>query len=293
MQTRLGFSGAHRVRTKACRTGAVSLLAAAMVALSPTPLAALPSLAVVPTAPNVEQPALWMLRDTDTTIYLFGTFHALDARTDWFGRNVRAAFDSSDQLILETLAPTDPLELADSLARHALAAPLIPGAPVVRGAFATSARQAMSAGRSAGMTVDRGADAVLRRIADAEGKPVGGLESFDTQLAMLAGLPAAKLTPITVGPHPGVQQLMLDMQSAWRRGDGSAFAAVLGSLEAQSPAAYRKLFVDRNDDWAGWVARRMDRPGTVFVAVGTGHLIGRDSVQQKLALRGYTITRIN
>ena len=68
---------------------------------------------------------------------------------------------------------------------------------------------------------------------------------------------------------------------------------MLGSLEAQSPATYQRLFVDRNRVWAKLIAERMERPGTVFVAVGTGHLIGRDSLQHKLARHGFTATRIH
>ena len=37
----------------------------------------------------------------------------------------------------------------------------------------------------------------------------------------------------------------------------------------------------------------MDRPGTVFVAVGSGHLAGKDSVQQWLAARGISATRVS
>jgi uncharacterized protein YbaP (TraB family) len=37
----------------------------------------------------------------------------------------------------------------------------------------------------------------------------------------------------------------------------------------------------------------MAQPGTVFVAVGTGHLIGPDSVQQYLAARGIPSARIS
>ena len=61
---------------------------------------------------------MWVLSDADTTIYLFGTFHALDERTDWLATPIRAAFDSSDELILETVVPTDPMELFGVLARH-------------------------------------------------------------------------------------------------------------------------------------------------------------------------------
>ena len=83
------------------------------------------------------------------------------------------------------------------------------------------------------------------------------------------------------------------MQSAWKRGDNDSFAAVLGNVRAQSPQAYKTLFIDRNATWASWIADRMDQPGTVFIAVGTGHLIGPDSVQQYLAARGIASARIS
>ena len=44
---------------------------------------------------------------------------------------------------------------------------------------------------------------------------------------------------------------------------------------------------------AGWIANRMAQPGTVFVAVGTGHLVGPDSVQHQLAARGISSARIS
>ena len=51
------------------------------------------------------RPALWVVNDEDTIIYLFGTFHALDGRSDWFNDEVMTAFRASDQLILETIVP--------------------------------------------------------------------------------------------------------------------------------------------------------------------------------------------
>lgn len=242
-------------------------------------------------------PALWVVQDLDTTIFLFGTFHALDPNTAWFSRSVRAAFESSDQLVLETLVPEDPAELHAVLARHSMALPPKVGEPVVSvdraPSFVASAGQAMSAGRTMGMSVEHGADAVLRRAANASGKSVGGLESFDFQLRMFSSLPP----PPSRGPaHTGaggLHGLIGDMQAAWKRGDNSSFASVLGSLQSQSPLTYKTLFVDRNANWAGWIADRMRQPGTVFVAVGTGHLVGPDSVQQQLIAHGYTSARIS
>ena len=259
-----------------------------------------PALGTVPANPaapaTVERgPALWVVQDVDTTIYLFGTFHALDSQTSWFNRSVRAAFDASDELVLETLVPEDPAELHAIFVRQSLVKLPKAGEPVYsdRGApsFVASAGQAMSAGRSMGMSVEQGADAVLRRAANVSGKPVAGLESFEFQLRMFGSLPPPpKVTQRSAG---NLGNLLTDMQSAWKRGDNAAFAAVLGNVRASSPQTFKTLFADRNANWAGWISDRMARPGTVFVAVGTGHLIGPESVQDKLAARGIQSARIS
>ena len=298
MQDRLGFRRAFRARLTNFNRHRVAIAAALGLTVLAAAATAIPTLAVAPAAKPVEQPALWVVSDADTTIYLFGTFHALDERTDWLARPIRAAFDSADELVLETVVPSDPKDLFDVLTRHRLIPTPVAGAPVVATdskSFADAARATMAAGRSAGLSPDRGADAVLRHIAVAEGKPVDGLESFDFQLGMVRTLPVLTgSAAVPVGtPSPDVRQQLLDMRSAWKRGDGSDVAAVLGHLEAQSPTVYQRLFVDRNRHWASWIADRMSRPGTVFVAVGAGHLIGRDSVQQKLAGHGYRTTRVN
>ena len=81
------------------------------------------------------------------------------------------------------------------------------------------------------------------------------------------------------------------MQAAWNRGDWRLFAAMLTNMRRTSPQSYNLMFAQRNAHWASWIAQRLQRPGTVFVAVGTGHLVGRDSVQAKLALRGFRSAR--
>lgn len=251
--------------------------------------------AQAPSLPYWEaRPALWVVGDSDTIIYLFGTFHAHDGRARWFDRAVKTAFDRSDELILETLVPDDPRDLSEALARYR----------AEKGAYVTSpspglsgAKTAMSAARSAGLSVHLGADAVLRRAASASGKRVDGLESFEFQLRMYDQLPgrapAAAPTAGAAAPNPAVAEFMRQMQAAWNRGDPTTFEAVVGAVHAQSPDAYRLLFEQRNSEWAGWIVDRLNQPGTVFVAVGTGHLVGRDSVQAKLAARGIRSARIS
>jgi uncharacterized protein YbaP (TraB family) len=91
----------------------------------------------------------------------------------------------------------------------------------------------------------------------------------------------------------GLSKAMTDMQSAWKRGDQSVFVRILGQLEQASPDTYRMMFTERNARWADWVAARMQTPGTVFVAVGAGHLAGKDSLLVRLAEHHIESARIN
>jgi len=53
-----------------------------------------------------------------------------------------------------------------------------------------------------------------------------------------------------------------------------------------------KLLWQRNRTWADWVQKRLETPGTVFVAVGAGHLAGAKSVQADLAAKGIHVSRV-
>src|SRR5438445_11097846 len=92
------------------RCGMVGLLAAAaLAAATPAPALATPSPVIAsPAAADNADPAIFVVHDADTTIYIFGTFHALDGRAEWFNDQVKDAFEKSDELVLETLVPEGP-----------------------------------------------------------------------------------------------------------------------------------------------------------------------------------------
>ena len=268
----------------------VNLLIAAAVA------AAMPQAA--PAAGPPTEPAMFVVHDADTTIYLFGTFHALDSKTQWYSDGVRNAFQSSNELVLETLIPEGP-------------GPVIPGKPslpirapsvVPSASFLATTRMAINAGQSQGMQVENGADMVLRHIAEEEGKPVEGLETLEFQLNMFNSLPPAtapKAQPQPAGGQPATQEpmqslskTMAQMESAWKRGDQSVFVNMLDQLDRESPNTYRLMFTERNARWADWIAARLQTPGTVFIAVGAGHLAGKDSVLVRLAEKGIGSQRV-
>ena len=272
------------------------LVAAALAAATPSGMT---SADIAQERPS--EPAMFVVRDADTTVYIFGTFHALDGRSQWFGDQVRHAFEQSNELVLETLVP----EQRDQVG------PPIPGfrppAVTPSASFLATTRMAITAGRSQGMQVDNGADMVLRHQAEAEGKPVEGLETLQFQLDMFNRMPAgpAPTPAVAPAPKPGqpvvfsaspMQSLslaMTQMQAAWKRGDQAVFVNMLDQLKTASPDTYRMMFTERNARWADWIRARMQTPGTVFVAVGAGHLAGADSLLVRLAERGIPSQRVN
>lgn len=262
----------------------VSLLtAAALAAASP---------AVAPAAAPPE-PAIFEIHDADTTIYLFGTFHALDGNPNWFDRGVRNAFEQSNELVLETLLPEGP-NAAEEV-KAAMRGPAAKPSP----SFLATTKMAISASRAQGMQVDNGADMVLRHAAESEGKTVEQLETLQFQLNMFNHLSAgAPKVPASARPgqpvdaQPSLPQTMAALQSAWKRGDQSLFIQMLDQLRNGSPDTYRLMFTERNARWADWIAARLQTPGTVFVAVGAGHLAGKDSVLVRLAEKGIPSQRV-
>ena len=263
------------------------LLAAAIATAPPVTAASL-------TTGDDASPAMFVVSDADTTVYIFGTFHALDGHGDWFRDRVKSAFDSSNELILETVIPNGPIKIKPTISSRAL--PVAPSA-----SFLATTRMAISAGKSQGMQVGNGADMVLRHLAEAQGKPVEGLETLELQLSMFNRMPATAKAPEPKAGEPvdgddqmeSMTRVLADMQSAWKRGDQSVFVNMLSQLEKTSPDTYRVMFTERNARWADWIAGRMQTPGVVFVAVGAGHLAGKDSVLVRLAQLGIPSARLN
>ena len=238
-----------------------------------------------PHAGRPRNPCLWEVRDADTVIYLFGT-STRSTPNVWFDLQVRDAFDRSDNSCWKR-SSDEPQGL-----RAARAAATVVEDGVRRPApFMVQTRSAVDQNRAAGLTVDRGVDAVLRRVAEERGKRVGGLELFADQLSTLAGIKTT--LPTLSPPRTAIPAITAgDLLNAWTTGNTGAMSTMLSGFEAKAPDAYRTLIADRNARWGQWVADRLEQPGTVFIAVGSGHLAGKDSMQEWLLARGIEATRV-
>ena len=278
-----------------------------------------PAAAAAPAPPDAD-PAMWLVKDEDTTIYLFGTFHALDGKSDWFNDEVKTAFDKSDELVIEALIPEDPAQMQPVIMKYALdksgtplTAKLSPdgrkklaAALSAMGAppnafdgfkpFFASMALTMAEMQKQGMATNKGAEVALRAAAKSAGRPVGELENVEFQIAMFDRISEADQIEMLEKLLATLDTLAKESQrmlTAWNSGDAAGFKTLMDESDQQGPAAYKVIFSDRNATWADWIDKRLDKPGTVFLAVGTGHLAGKNSVQEYLGTRGIAVTRAN
>lgn len=267
---------------------------------------------------NDADPALWVVKDEDTTVYLFGTMHALKPDVKWFDDAIADAFERSDELVLEMLAP-DPAAMAPILKQQAMYGPGGGLSKALTGEqYARFAATAASLGIQAqalepmkpwfagvtlataplaklGYTADKGAEHVLQAAATERGMTQVGLETFAEQMGFFAQLSDKDQVAFLmsgVDEMADMETTFGKMETAWATGDTAAAAALLNDGLDDTPVLYDVLLADRNRTWADWIAERMKQPGKVFMAVGAGHLAGPDSVQAKLAAKGITATRI-
>ncbi len=269
---------------------------------------------------SMVRPALWSVRDDDTTIYLFGTVHVLKPGVQWFDGGVKRAFDGSDELVLEILEPTDPQAMATTMAQAAMARDGIKLSDRLSSDLRQRYQAAMTANglpwqmfeafnpwmagmalsvqplEKLGYQAELGAEKTLTVAAKAAGKRVSALETVEQQLGYFAGLPMAqqvKFLGATVDGLPDMDSQFARLIRHWQQGDPERLAQEMNeSLEA-TPELAQVLLIDRNIKWAQWIKGRLAQPGTVFVAVGAGHLAGKGSVQDQLDRIGLGSVRVS
>lgn len=282
---------------------------AALAVLTATTFAALPAAA---------DPAVWVVRDEDSTLYLLGTVHVLRPDTVWRTPVIDRALAQADELWIEVEAD-DPAAMQPLVARYGLdpANPLSSKLTAEQKARLDAAAAGMGASGAAleplrpwlaaltlsmgplvkaGYDPASGVESKLKAAARDAGKPIRTLETLEQQIGFFADLPPAvemaflmsALDEMETGPA------MLDaLVAAWSAGDAQALDALMvADLAADYPQLHDALLVRRNRDWAGQIQTLLDGKGVSVIAVGVAHLVGEDSVQAQLAARGIAAERL-
>jgi uncharacterized protein YbaP (TraB family) len=270
-------------------------------------------------AASIAHPALWVVKDADTTIYLFGTVHLLPTDTDWHYPALDHAVADSRTLYIE-LTDDDQANMMALVLRYGLdpAHPLsgllseseqmrlriaankagVPGgmqALNVMRPWLAALTLATAPLLKAGLDPEHGVDKQLKtQMADA-GKQVRGLETAEQQIRFLADMPpSAQLAFLrSTMREVGKDSIQLtELIDAWKNGDVATIARLEDEdMRQTEPKLYQLLLVQRNEIWATRIATMLQQPGTVFIAVGAAHLAGPDSVQAQLHKMGVEAVR--
>lgn len=291
---------------------------ALFVAIAGVPADALAQTAA-PAAPapiQGEGPALWVVKDADSTLYLFGSVHVLRPTIGWASPRVEAAFDSASDIWFEISNPDDQAAIMPLIQQHGLSpeTPLSSRLTSEENAELDAAAKAMGASAAqlqpmkpwlaalslsvaplikAGYDPKSGVELVLKARAEAAGKPIHGFETIDKQIGILAGMPDdVQLVFLreTLKDYENAATKLDEMVEAWAKGDVATLDRVtITEMKEASPALYQAVLADRNTDWANQIQTLLEGSGTAFIAVGAAHLTGDDSVQAILQKRGVTV----
>ncbi len=270
--------------------------------------------------PLLADPALWVVRDADTTIYLFGTVHLLPNDSSWHDPALDHALADSGTLYVE-ITDDNPANMMTLVMRYGMdyAHPLssllsqdemlrlnaaanragVPGgaqtlAPMKPWLAALTIATAPLL--KAGLDPEHGVDKLLRAQMSGSGKEVLGLETSEEQIRFLADMPQAMQLAMLRSTLREFDQATVELArltDAWKAGDVATIARVEDEeMRQKEPALYRRLIVQRNQNWAARIGDLLrHHQGTIFIAVGAAHLAGPDSVQAQLIKLGIVAER--
>ncbi len=267
--------------------------------------------------PALAKPPVWIVRDQDSEMVIFGAVHVLPPGLDWRPAALDKALVQADDLWFElpvggaTQAQVAALANAKGLlppdqtlsgllspkgtANLAKVAKALGLAPAALDRLEPWFAEVVLAGaefRTSGANAASGVEATVQALA-----PVGlRREAFETaggQIALFDEAPLdAQIASLEeslaeMTQNPGAYDRLL---AAWMSGDTQALARdALDPLQRAAPVLYDRLVSARNADWAQTLDGRLKGRGRTVVVVGVGHLLTPDGVPARLRALGYSV----
>jgi len=149
--------------------------------------------------------------------------------------------------------------------------------------------------QKAGFDQDLGLDKHFFDQAQADNKPVQGLETVDYQLSRFDEMPMDlqdRFLAETLKDADSEQANMAKLIDAWHKGDARTVEGFVLKGIKQEPQLYQRLLVDRNRNWMPKLDALLTRQGRALVVVGAAHLVGPDGLLAMLTAKGYRIEQL-
>jgi uncharacterized protein YbaP (TraB family) len=267
--------------------------------------------------PALAKPPVWIVRDADSEILLFGSVHVLPPGLDWEPDRLKAALAAADDVWFEL--PIDPMAQAQT-SQIAQAKGRLPQDQTLSSLLSPKGRERLlkaclrfrlSPGlmdqyqpwyaevilsvmefQAAGADASSGVEQMLSAQAPATAKR-RAFESPAQQIEMFASAPR---TAQVASLEESLLELERDPKAfdrlvgAWMKPDVKALDKnALQPLRKAAPDIYQRLVVDRNAAWTKVLDARMKESGRTVVIVGVGHLIGPGGAPARLRALGYSV----
>ena len=266
------------------------------------------------------EPAIWVVKGPHATVYLFGTIHALQKGGSWHSAKIDAAIQQSHTLWLEIpnvddAASMQPLVMQLGMDQaHPLSTKLTPeqlarltkaansvGLPGGEAMFETfkpwlaALTLSIAPLMQAGYDPSTGVEMELKPEFVKAGKPVKGFETAEEQMRYFADMPEkAQVDFLTseLDDFDSAIDKFKQMLAAWQAGDTDALDKLNNEdFRDKYPDLFQILVVKRNEKFTAQIEDLLKGDGVSFVAIGAGHLVGKDGVPAMLEKRGYKVTR--
>ncbi|MEJ2322673.1 MAG: TraB/GumN family protein [Gammaproteobacteria bacterium] len=252
-------------------------------------------------------PAMWLVEDQDSKVYLFGSIHVLPEGVRWYTPVIATAFENADELVIESKADDVDDQAMNSYIR---ARALLPGGQTQELArlleldeYSVSRMQpwllriviANEIFEYSGMERTLGVDTLFEQTAARNNMRISSLETPTEAMMTLAEYPLeVQLQQLSESlnnaPNNNTQDGLGGLLISWATGDIDRNARLIA--RSMTPLTYRNVVVKRNEKWLPRVERYLDKPQQTMVVVGNAHLVGKGNMIDMLRQRGYLVSRV-
>lgn len=273
--------------------------------------------ALVLVPPVWAEPGVWIVRDADSEMLLFGSVHILppglawrpaaldvallEAEDLWFELSVDAATSQEVARLASATGTLPPGQSLFTLLPPDDAARLLRIA-VTYGVDRVSldhlkpwlAEVALAAAlyRRTGAASEHGVEATISAAAP----PSARRKALETPAEQIALFNGASLPDQIASLRGSMDEIDADpdafatLVAAWVAGDLATLERETQSLRKLSPALFQRLIVQRNAAWTTTLDARLKGKGRTVVVVGAGHLVGEDGLPARFRALGYSVT---
>jgi uncharacterized protein YbaP (TraB family) len=264
---------------------------------------------------------VWAIHGEHNTVYLAGSVHLLKANDAGLPPAFDHAYGGSKAIVMElAIDKVDPMQAAGWMMEHAM---LKQGTTLRATIGEASYRRVSAEAERLGVPMEaadmlepwalglqllemqymklgfdpqQGVEQQLQHKAQADGKPISGLETMDEQLGVLQGMSypdQARFLDMIVTEMHDVETETQSVVTAWRNGDSAKLGALLSDEYKSFPMLYRLLVTDRNKRWIPQIEKLLHANQDYFVVVGALHLVGDGGLLELMRRDGYKPEPVN